>query len=95
MATLPLSICFVFVSMVLLFAVGLIDIAVMELNGPLARPLVSRQFFSESHTPMLAAFTETAHNKLTHVVARDLVDVIFLLCFGDLRGGFVFFWAIS
>jgi hypothetical protein len=93
MIALPLAVCFAFVFLVLFIAVGLFDVTVMELNCPLARPLVSGQFFGKSYTPMLAAFTETAHNKLRRIVVRDLGDVIFLLCFRDLRGGFVsFFW---
>lgn len=89
---LSVPICTAFLSLVLLLPIGLVDVAVVELNGPVSRPFVSCQFFGECYTAVLAAFAETAYNKLNCIHGRDFRDV-FLLLFGDLEGGsFVFFW---
>jgi hypothetical protein len=90
MVTLHLSGRIAFRSLAFLLAVDLVNIAVMKLNGPVSRPLVSRQLFSECHTPMLATFAEAAHNKPNCILVRSLgyVDVVLV---GN-RRGFLFFW---
>jgi len=89
---LSVPMCTAFLSLVLLLPIGLVDVAVVGLNGPVSRPFVSCQFFGECYTAVLAAFAETAHNKPNCIHGRNVGDV-FLLLFGDLEGGiFMVFW---
>jgi hypothetical protein len=89
--TLHLSIRLALFSLVLPLPIDLVNIAVMELYGPVPGPLVSRQLFSERHAPMLATFTEAAHDKLNRVLVRDLGN-FFKLPFGGWKSGLVIFW---
>jgi hypothetical protein len=43
----------------------------MKLNGPVSRPLMSRQLLSECHTPMLATFAEAAYNRPNCILIRN------------------------
>lgn len=76
-------------SPVLLLPIRLVNIAVMDLDGPFSRPFVSRKFFSERNTAVPSAFAKTAHHELNRVPLRVFGDII--LHFGDLRSGSVCF----
>jgi hypothetical protein len=75
----------------LLLPINLVNIAVMDLNGPVSRPFVSRQLFGERHTPMLAAFTEAAYNKPNRILVRYCGDSLatFSVCASS---DIVYFW---
>ena len=77
-------------SLPFLLAIDLVNIAVMKLNGPVSRPFVPGQLFSECHTPMLATFAEAAYNKPNCILVRNFGSVV-LTPFGNWRSGFLFF----
>jgi hypothetical protein len=81
------SMCAALVPLIsLLPIIDLVNIAVMDLNGPVSRPFVSGQFFCERDTAVPSAFTKTADDKLNYTIVRTF-GVIFLPLFGDLGRG--------
>jgi hypothetical protein len=82
------SICVALVSLISLLPIDLVDIAVMDLNGPVCGPVVPGQFFGECDTAVLSAFTKTADDKLN----GDLIHELGAMFLGDLGGISVSFW---
>jgi hypothetical protein len=62
-----------------------VNIAMMDLNGPVSRPLVAGQFFREGDTTVFSAFAKTADDELNRILLVRDFGVISLFRFGDSR----------